>query len=139
VDALALVGINTQSAWQNQVLYVRVENESDATIFGEAGDPAFANATDVSLILTTRYVAVSSHAGAIAQSIFNYLANPDVYGVPRGLRFIEVPHFDDARDYSLGNTFTATVDDVVRTFQIIETGATPFERKLRVQGVELTA
>jgi hypothetical protein len=138
-DALALVGINTQSAWQNQVLYVRVSNENDDKIFGEAGDPAFANATDVSLILTTRYVAVSSHAGAIAKSIFNYLANPDVYGVPRGLRFIEVPHFDDARDYSLGNTFTATVDDVVRTFQIIETGATPFERKLRVQGVELTA
>ncbi len=131
IDDNLMISINQEPVFRLSPLYVRIENENDKTIFGEAGDVQYADNSDFSLILSSRFVTVKSYAVALATSYMNYL------GRTTGVRWVEVQHFDDNRDYGLGNVFIAFADNAFRDFQIIETSRSPFGRTLRVQGIEL--
>jgi hypothetical protein len=123
-----ILSLVQQSTFNRWVGYVRVENENDDTIFGEAGDHSFAE-TDQGLTLKSRFVFSSVFAGALATSLFNYLGNQK--------RWIEIERTRDGRTYECGRTFYATVDGLSRQFQIIETGHPVTGVTVKVVGLEV--
>jgi hypothetical protein len=122
------LSLTNQNVFNRWVGYVRIEHETDATIFGEAGDSAFAD-TDQGLTLKSRFVSSKSFAAALATSLYNYL------GAQK--RWIEIERLRDGRVYGVGRTFHCNVDGVNRNFQIIETGHPVCGVTVKVVGLEV--
>jgi hypothetical protein len=122
---LSLVQQNVFNRW---VGYVRFENENDATIYGEAGTPAFAD-TDQGLTLKSRFIPTTFIAKGLALSLYNYL------GAQK--RWVEIERVRDNRVYEIGRTFHANVDGANRNFQIIETGHPVTGVTVKVVGLEV--
>lgn len=118
----------SQQVFNRWVGYVRVQNENDETIFGEAGSAAYAD-TDYGITLKTRFVGSISYATALAQSMFNYV------GAQK--RWVEIERTRDGRVYETGRTFRCNVDGVNRTFQIIETAFPVCGTTVKVVGLEV--
>lgn len=120
-----------QPVWANAPRYVRVENEKDETIYGEAGDAQFRNSEAYSLIVKCRYVPTNSYATALAATIYAYA------GAQK--RYVDIEHMDDFgdRSYAIGRRFKATLDATQRTFQIVSLTTYPFGRTLQLQGLEV--
>lgn len=116
------------SIWYKSYRFVRVENERDETVFGEAGDESFRD-TEQALTLTSRFVTTQSFATALAQNLLSYLG--------RKLAAVDVEHEMDERRYEIGRWFTASIDGVVKTFQVIEATPRPLLGTVRVQGLEM--
>lgn len=128
IDDDGCISFRRSGIWYKAVRYVTVTNERDESITGSAGDADFIG-NELAIEIGNRFVYPASFATALAENTFAYLG--------RGLVAVEVEHIDDGRDYSVGNTFTADVAGVVKTFQIIETTHRPAGATVRVQGVEL--
>lgn len=128
LDDSGLVSLRRQPLWFRTYRHVRVTNDQDETVAGEYGDVAF-RGTSLGLEVALRYVSPSSYAAAIAKHIYDYLG--------RGLTFVDVEHEDDGRNYSVGRTFTLTLDGASKTFQIYEVARPLLSAVLRIQAVEL--
>jgi len=128
LDDAGCLTFRRASIWYKSYKYVRVVNERDETIVGEAGDVAFRD-TEQSLELTSRFVSTQSFATALAQNILSYLG--------RALKVVDIEHEFDGRRYEIGRTFTAYFNFVLTTFQIIEATPRPVAGTVRVQGLEL--
>lgn len=128
IDDTQMTSLVVQPVFNRWAGYVKVSNENDDTIYGEAGDPTFANADGLSLTLTSRFVTSKTFAAALAQSLYNYLGSQK--------RWIEVEHLRDGRIYEIGRTFRCTVDGAVRNFMIIETDLPLFGQSVKVVGLE---
>jgi len=129
LDGPKAVTIRVQSIWAKNTLYVRVENENNDKIFGEAGDKRYREDSALGLTLACRYVPTSAYAQAVATGMLAYLG--------ASKRWVEIQHVIDGRAYALGNMFTAYVDGMTRTFQIVETQMPLFGTLIKVIGVEL--
>lgn len=116
------------SIWYKTVKYVTVENETDADITGSAGLAAFAG-TEQSLDNASRFVTTTSFAQALAQNTLGYLG--------RKLALLDVEHDLDGRRYEVGRTFTASINGVVTTFQILTAVIRPANGTVHVQGLEM--
>lgn len=127
-DQPGLISLTTQNVFNRWVGYVRMENENDATIFGEAGSTAFAD-TGQGITLKSRFVSTASFARALAQSLYNYIGTQK--------RWIELERFRDGRVYEVGRTFHCNVDGLNRNFQIIETGHPVTGMTVKVVGLEV--
>lgn len=128
LDDEACMTFRRSSVWYKSYRHVRVEHESDETIFGEAGDENFRD-TEQALVVSTRFVTTQSFAAALAQHLLAYLG--------RALAVVELEKWADARRCEIGRTFTASVNGVVKTFQIIENADKPLAGTIRVQGLEM--
>lgn len=128
IDDDGCISFRRAGIWYKAVRYVKVVNERDETVFGEAGDADFIG-NELAIEISNRFVYPASFASALAQHIYAYLGRP--------LIAVDVEHTDDGRDYSIGNTFDASVAGIVKTFQIIEATHRPAAGTVRVQGVEL--
>ncbi len=124
-----LLPVRTQPVWSKGVLFVRVENPDDPTIFGEAGDAQYAATDSLNLTVSSRFISGLSFARAIAQNLLDYLG--------RQLRAIDIQHVDDGRNWSLGNTCHMNLDGANRELQIFEVSRPLFGKTVRVQAVEL--
>lgn len=124
--------LTQQSVFNRWVGYVRIQHETDETIFGEAGSAAFAD-TDQGLTLKSRFVSSKSFAAALATSLYNYLGSQK--------RWIEIERVRDGRTYEVGRTFHCYPDGygvgVNRNFQIIETGHPVTGVTVKVVGLEV--
>lgn len=114
--------------WYKTVKHVTVENETDDTITGSAGLDSF-KGTEQALDNASRFVTTTSFAQALAQNTLGYLG--------RKLALLDVEHELDGRRYEVGRTFTASVDGVVKTFQIISAVIRPQHGTAHVQGLEM--
>lgn len=128
IDDTGCLTFRRSGVWYKAVRYVTVTNDGDETITGAAGDPAFIG-NELALAITNRFIYPTSFARALAENTFSYLG--------RALVAVEVEHLDDGRDYSVGNTFTAMVNGVLKTFQIIDVTHRPAAATIHVQGIEL--
>lgn len=128
LDDAGCLSFRRSSVWYKSYRYVKVVNERDETIVGIAGDEAFRD-SEQALELTSRFVSTQSFATALAQNLLSYLG--------RALSVVDVEHELDERRYEIGRTFTASINSVVRTFQIIEVTVRPVAGTVRVQGVEM--
>lgn len=122
------LSLTTQSVFNRWVGYVRIEHETDETLFGEAGSAAFSD-TDQGITLKSRFVSSKSFAAALAQSLYSYLGSQK--------RWIEIERVRDGRVYEVGRTFKCNVDGANRTFQIIETGHPVCGMTVKVVGLEV--
>jgi hypothetical protein len=123
-----MLSMTNQNVFNRWVGFVRIENENDAAIFGEAGDAAFAEMGQ-GLTLKSRFVSSKSFAAALATSLLNYI------GARK--RWIEVERLRDGRVYEVGRRFSCLVDGGVRNFQIIETGHPIAGVTVKVVGLEV--
>lgn len=128
IDDDGCLSLRRAGVWYKAVRHITIKNETDETIVGEAGDPAFIG-NELALELTNRFVYPQSFATALAEHLYSYLG--------RALTAVDAEHVDDARDYSIGNTFTASINGVLTTFQIIDSTHRPAGATVRVQGIEL--
>lgn len=125
----ALTPVKTAPIILATPLYVRVINEEDETIFGEAGDPQYAQ-SDNALELRTRFVPNRSYATLVAYSLFLYVGSKKW--------FVEIERLEDqTRDILIGKQFTATAGNAVRTFQITGITTRPFSILTVIQGAEV--
>lgn len=126
------LSLTQQNVFNRWIGYVRIENENDDTIFGEAGSAAYAD-TDQGLTLKSRFVSSKSFAAALATSLFNYLGQMK--------RWIEIERIRDGRVYEIGRTFYCYPDGygvgTNRNFQIIETGHAVCGVTVKVVGLEV--
>ena len=129
LDDSRAVTIRAQSIWAKTTLYVRVENDNNKDIYGEAGDLRYRDDESLALKLSCRYVPTSAYAQAVASGLLQYLGSQK--------RWVEIQHRIDGRDYTTGALFTATIDGMSRIFQIIETQQPVFSKLIKVVGVEL--
>lgn len=128
IDDEGCLSLRRASVWYKSYRYVTVKNERDETIVGTAGSVAFRD-SEQALELVSRFVSTQSFATALAQNLLSYLG--------RALAVVDVEHELDSRRYEIGRTFTASINGVVKTFQIIETTLRPVAGTVRVQGVEM--
>lgn len=122
------LSLTTQNVFNRWVGYVRIEHETDETLFGEAGSAAFSD-TDQGITLKSRFVSSKSFAAALASSLFSYLGSQK--------RWIEIERVRDGRVYEVGRTFRCNVDGGNRQFQIIETGHPICGMTVKVVGLEV--
>lgn len=109
--------------------YVRVSNNKDRTIVGEAGNPAFAG-TPNGLDLSLSFVLSKSLASAVATQLYNY------WRVSR--QTVSIPHLDDGRAFALGKTFTIPTIDPGGVYQITGIGRCLVSRMLKIEGIALS-
>ncbi len=128
IDDSGCLSLRRSGVWYKACRYVTVVNENDDTIVGTAGDPAFVG-NELALEIANRFVYPQSFAIALAQHLFAYLGG--------AITAVDVEHLDDGRDYSIGNSFTASVGGSVMTLQIIDTTHRPAAATVRVQGIEI--
>lgn len=128
IDDSGMVSMRVQPVQLATALYVRVENEKDSTIFGEAGNLAYRN-TNFALVLKCRFVPSSNYAKALAQNMFNYV------GAQK--RAVAIEHVWDGRFYQIGREFYAFCDGAFRHFQITGVGYKISESTVLVDGIEL--
>lgn len=128
IDDDACISLRRAGIWYKAVRFVTIRNENDETIVGTAGDPAFIG-NELALEITNRFVYPQSFAMALAEHLFAYLGG--------ALIAVDVEHLDDARDYSIGNSFEAIAGGSLRTFQIVDTTHRPVAGTVRVQGIEI--
>lgn len=114
--------------WYKTVKHVTIENETDETIIGTAGLDAFKD-TEQALDNASRFVTTTSFAQALAQNTLGYLG--------RKLALLDVEHALDGRRYEVGRTFTASVDGIVKVFQILNAVIRPQHGTVHVQGLEM--
>ena len=130
IDDTGMISLTTQPRFENTFQFVRVENDKDPTIYGEAGEAGYRGGP-LDLTIQNRFVPSPSYAAALGQEIVGYLG--------RDLRAVEVLHIDDGRFYELGYRFTCHVEGETgaRTFQIISTTRPPLSSTVKVLGLEL--
>lgn len=114
--------------WYKTIKYVTVQNERDDKITGTAGLVAFKD-TEQALDNASRFVTTTSFAQALAQNTLGYLG--------RKLALLDVEHELDGRRFEIGRTFTASIDGVVKTFQIVNAIIRPANVTVHVQGLEM--
>jgi hypothetical protein len=114
--------------WYKTVKHVTVENETDDAITGSAGLAAFAG-TEQALSNASRFITTTSFAQALAQNTLGYLG--------RKLSLLDVEHELDGRRYEVGRTFTAIVNSVLTTYQIVNAVIRPATGTVHVQGLEM--
>ena len=129
LDDGGCVGIPTfNPIGQRGFLYIKVTNERDETVFGEAGNPAYAG-TAWAIEIKNRFVTTPSYAKAVATRFYTYLgldAFPDVV----------LEHYDDGRDYGLENTFHLASKPGI-LFQITESGDSLLGRTIKLVGAAI--
>lgn len=130
LDDAGLISVTSSPRWENTFQFIRVENDKDATIYGEAGEAGFRGGP-LDLTLQDRFIPSTSHAEGLAVSILAYLG--------RDLRAIEALHTDDGRRYELGYTFTCRVEGEIgaTSFQIIGTTRYPLDGTIKILGLEM--
>lgn len=119
--------VEVKPSWIQTALYVRVTNDKDETIFGEAGDPAY-RGTPQGMELSNRFCTSKPLAGAVAQFILAY------FEVKK--RTVSVPLFDDGRAYYVGNRCNVAAAGGAQ-FQIVEVGRDLFSSIVKVTALEL--
>lgn len=129
IDDDGLVSLRTQPIWFKSYRFVEVTNENDSTITGSAGLVAFRTSEGNNLTVKNRYVETVSFALAIANHLYSYLGTQ--------LAFVDIVHEDDGRRFNLGFTFTATLDGVSKTFQIVQSQKNLAAGTVQIQGVQL--
>lgn len=128
IDDGGCLSLRRSGVWYKACRYVTIRNENDESIVGVAGDPAFIG-NELALEITNRFVYPQSFAIALAQHLFAYLGG--------AITAVDAEHIDDGRDYSIGNSFTASVGGTLMTLQIIDTTHRPAAATVRVQGIEI--
>ncbi len=128
IDDGGCLSLRRSGIWFKACRYITVKNENDDTIVGVAGDPAFIG-NELALEITNRFVYPQSFATALAEHLFAYLGGT--------ITAVDAEHIDDARDYGIGNSFTASIAGTVKTFQIIDSTHRPAAATIRVQGIEI--
>jgi len=128
IDDAGCISFRRSSVYYKSYRFVRVVNERDEAIFGEAGDTSFRD-TEQALELSSRFVSTSSFAVGLAENMLSYLGRP--------LVSVDVEHELDERRYEIGRTFTASINGVVKSFQLIEATPRPLAGTVRVLGLEL--
>ncbi len=127
-DDGCIAPIRRSSIWYKSYRYIRVVNERDDTIMGEAGDTSFRD-TEQGLELSSRFISTVSFAAALAEHLLSYLG--------RALTMVDFEHELDTRRCEIGRTFTMSINGAVKTFQIIEASPRPLSGTVRVQGLEM--
>lgn len=128
IDDDGCLDLKRAAIWYKTVKYVTVENETDDTITGSAGLESFRD-TEQSLDNASRFVTTTSFAQALAQNTLGYLG--------RKLALLDVEHELDGRRYEIGRTFTAVVNGVLTTYQIVNAVVRPANGTVHVQGLEM--
>lgn len=135
-----VINLNAQPIYNLWTGYVSISNPNDASIFGDAGDPAYssgnnpntANTSSNSLELQCAFITSSSFAKALAQSLYAYL------GAQKRTVDVEVQR-DGLRVYDVGRTFRLTIpgDTQQRKFQIIQSQTDLFGSTTKITGLEV--